>query len=61
MLQLVPMQELDQDTKLKQDLKLEILLKQKKLKKNIKVNHLSYIGDTDVGDQSSIGAGTIHL
>ena len=39
---------------------MEILLRQKnqKLKKS-KVNHLSYIGDTEIGKNSNIGAGTI--
>ena len=40
---------------------MEILWKQKKsnINKNSKVNHLSYIGDTSIGKNSNIGAGTI--
>lgn len=34
-------------------------LKQTKLERGAKVNHLSYIGDADVGESSNIGAGTI--
>ena len=30
-----------------------------KIKSKSKVNHLSYIGDTEVGENSNIGAGTI--
>ena len=33
--------------------------KKSTIKKNSKVNHLSYIGDTKVGNNSNIGAGTI--
>ena len=33
--------------------------KNRKIKKDSKISHLSYIGDTVVGDQSNIGAGTI--
>ena len=33
--------------------------KKSKIGKNSKVNHLSYIGDTNVGNNSNIGAGTI--
>ena len=33
--------------------------KNSKIKKNSKVNHLSYIGDTEIGKNSNIGAGTI--
>ena len=33
--------------------------KKSKIKKNSKVNHLSYIGDTLIGNNSNIGAGTI--
>ena len=33
--------------------------KKSKIKKNSKVNHLSYIGDTLIGKNSNIGAGTI--
>lgn len=33
--------------------------KEARLKKGAKVNHLSYIGDAEVGEKSNIGAGTI--
>ena len=33
--------------------------KNSKIKSNSKINHLSYIGDTEVGKNSNIGAGTI--
>ena len=33
--------------------------KKSKINKNSKVNHLSYIGDTSIGKNSNIGAGTI--
>jgi bifunctional UDP-N-acetylglucosamine pyrophosphorylase/glucosamine-1-phosphate N-acetyltransferase len=33
--------------------------KRSKIGKNSKVNHLSYIGDTTIGENSNIGAGTI--
>ena len=33
--------------------------KKSKIKKNSKVNHLSYIGDSEIGKNSNIGAGTI--
>ena len=33
--------------------------KNSKIKSNSKINHLSYIGDTEVGENSNIGAGTI--
>ena len=40
---------------------MEILLRQKKskIKSNSKVNHLSYIGDSEIGKNTNIGAGTI--
>ena len=34
-------------------------IKKSKLSKNVKVNHLSYIGDTEIGSSTNIGAGTI--
>ena len=34
-------------------------IKKSKLSSGVKVNHLSYIGDTEVGKNSNIGAGTI--
>ena len=33
--------------------------KNSKIKSKSKINHLSYIGDTEVGEHSNIGAGTI--
>ena len=33
--------------------------KKSKIKSNSKVNHLSYIGDTEIGKNTNIGAGTI--
>ena len=33
--------------------------KKSKINKNSKINHLSYIGDTQIGINSNIGAGTI--
>ena len=33
--------------------------KKSKIKSNSKVNHLSYIGDSDIGKNTNIGAGTI--
>ncbi len=34
-------------------------IKKTKLGKNVKINHLTYVGDSHVGDDSNIGAGTI--
>jgi len=34
-------------------------IKKSQLKKGAKVNHLSYIGDSEIGENSNIGAGTI--
>ena len=34
-------------------------IKNSKIKKSSKINHLSYIGDTEVGENSNIGAGSI--
>ena len=34
-------------------------IKKSEISKNVKINHLSYIGDTDIGSSSNIGAGTI--
>ena len=34
-------------------------IKKSKIRSNTKVNHLSYIGDADIGKNSNIGAGTI--
>ena len=34
-------------------------IKNSKIAENSKINHLSYIGDTEIGENSNIGAGTI--
>ncbi|NBV06214.1 MAG: bifunctional UDP-N-acetylglucosamine diphosphorylase/glucosamine-1-phosphate N-acetyltransferase GlmU [Proteobacteria bacterium] len=34
-------------------------VKKSQLKKGVKINHLSYIGDAEIGENSNIGAGTI--
>ena len=34
-------------------------IKNSKLERDVKVNHLSYVGDTAIGESSNIGAGTI--
>ena len=34
-------------------------VKKSNLDKNVKINHLSYIGDSEIGDSTNIGAGTI--
>ena len=34
-------------------------VKKSDLSKNVKINHLSYIGDTKIGSETNIGAGTI--
>jgi bifunctional UDP-N-acetylglucosamine pyrophosphorylase/glucosamine-1-phosphate N-acetyltransferase len=34
-------------------------LKQAEIKSGVKINHLSYVGDTEVGEKANIGAGTI--
>ena len=34
-------------------------LKNSKLENDVKINHLSYIGDTNIGSKTNIGAGTI--
>ena len=34
-------------------------IKQSTLSQNVKVNHLSYVGDGKIGKNSNIGAGTI--
>ena len=38
---------------------MEYLTKKTSINQNSKVNHLSYIGDTSIGKNSNIGAGTI--
>ncbi len=34
-------------------------IKKSQIKKGAKINHLSYIGDSEIGEESNIGAGTI--
>ena len=34
-------------------------IKKSKLHKNVKANHLAYIGDASIGEQTNVGAGTI--
>jgi bifunctional UDP-N-acetylglucosamine pyrophosphorylase/glucosamine-1-phosphate N-acetyltransferase len=34
-------------------------LKQADIKSGVKINHLSYVGDTEVGEKANVGAGTI--
>jgi bifunctional UDP-N-acetylglucosamine pyrophosphorylase/glucosamine-1-phosphate N-acetyltransferase len=34
-------------------------IKKSKLNKNVKANHLAYIGDASIGEQTNVGAGTI--
>ena len=34
-------------------------IKKSKLSENVKVNHLSYVGDSEIGSSTNIGAGTI--
>ncbi len=34
-------------------------VKKSKLDKNVKINHLSYVGDSEIGNSTNIGAGTI--
>ena len=56
-----PYARLRQGTVLKNNSKIGnfVETKKSKIKKNSKVNHLSYIGDTLIGKNSNIGAGTI--
>ena len=34
-------------------------IKKSTISENVKINHLSYVGDTDIGSSTNIGAGTI--
>ena len=34
-------------------------IKNSKLKEQVKINHLSYVGDSEIGKSTNIGAGTI--
>ena len=56
-----PYARLREGTLLKENTKIGNFVETKKslINKNSKVNHLSYIGDTSVGKNSNIGAGTI--
>ena len=56
-----PYARLREGTILKENTKIGNFVETKKTKinKNSKVNHLSYIGDTSIGKNSNIGAGTI--
>ena len=56
-----PFARLRPGTKLEKNCKVGNFVEIKKsiLKKNSKVNHLSYIGDSQIGKSSNIGAGTI--
>ena len=56
-----PYARLREGTFLKENTKIGNFVETKKslINKNSKVNHLSYVGDTSVGENSNIGAGTI--
>ena len=56
-----PYARLREGTVLKNNTKIGNFVETKKssISKNAKVNHLSYIGDTSIGKNSNIGAGTI--
>ena len=56
-----PYARLREGTLLKENTKIGNFVETKKslINKNSKVNHLSYVGDTSVGKNSNIGAGTI--
>ena len=56
-----PYARLREGTYLKENTKIGNFVETKKslINKNSKVNHLSYVGDTSVGKNSNIGAGTI--
>ena len=55
------MQGLDQQTKLEEGAKVGNFVETKKsvIGKGSKVNHLTYIGDAKIGENTNIGAGTI--
>jgi bifunctional UDP-N-acetylglucosamine pyrophosphorylase/glucosamine-1-phosphate N-acetyltransferase len=48
-------------TKIAQDARIGnfVEIKKSQIKKGAKINHLSYIGDSEIGEESNIGAGTI--
>ena len=56
-----PYARLREGTLLKENTKIGNFVETKKslINKNSKVNHLSYVGDTSIGKNSNIGAGTI--
>ena len=56
-----PYARLREGTVLKENVKIGNFVETKKsnINKNSKINHLSYIGDTSIGKNSNIGAGTI--
>lgn len=49
------------ETKIAEDVRIGnfVEVKKSQLKRGAKVNHLSYIGDSEIGENSNIGAGTI--
>ena len=56
-----PYSRIREGTKLKAGSKIGNFVETKKstIGKNSKVNHLTYLGDTDLGNHSNVGAGTI--
>ncbi len=56
-----PFARLRPETKISENVRVGnfVEIKKSKLKSGVKVNHLSYIGDSEVGENSNIGAGTI--
>jgi bifunctional UDP-N-acetylglucosamine pyrophosphorylase/glucosamine-1-phosphate N-acetyltransferase len=61
MLQLDLLQGFDLEQDIKDEVKVGnfVEIKKSKIDKNSKVNHLTYIGDTEIGKDVNIGAGTI--
>jgi bifunctional UDP-N-acetylglucosamine pyrophosphorylase/glucosamine-1-phosphate N-acetyltransferase len=61
MLQLALLQGFDLEQDIKDEVKVGnfVEIKKSKIDKNSKVNHLTYIGDTEIGKDVNIGAGTI--
>ncbi len=49
------------DTKIEENARIGnfVEIKKSQIKRGAKVNHLSYIGDSEIGEESNIGAGTI--
>ena len=56
-----PMSRIRPDTNIDDDCKIGnfVEIKKSKLGKNVKISHLSYIGDSEIDENSNIGAGTI--